>query len=144
MTLSFDGDPSVQQRQCPDCGSQHETVTGFVLENDSAHAVYYVDWYPHTNEAFVDVVLGPWLEPAYPDQVTFGCRLGPVGGQVGPAASLVTGGRTRPDHPMLGRKLDRDEALAHPGLPDFWAVVDWLVVNDPTLHENVYHMDEGE
>ena len=144
MTLTFDGDPSVEQRQCPDCGSEHESVTGFVLKDASAHAVYYADWYPHRNEAYVDVVLGPWLEPDYPDQVTFGCRLGHVKGQVGPAASLVTGASTRSDHPMFGTKLDRDGARAHPRLSDFWAVVDWLIINDPILHENVYHMDEEE
>ena len=86
----------------------------------------------------------PWEEPDYPDQVTFGCRLGPVEGQDGPAASLVTGGENKSDHPLFGVKLDREAALEHPRLADFWEVIDWLVVNDPTLHENVYHMDEEE
>jgi len=144
VTFAFDGDPSVSRRQCPACGNQHESGTGFVLKNDTAYAVYYVDWYPHTDEAYVDVVLGPWLEPEYPDQVTFGCRLGHVDGQDGPAASLVTAGGTRPDHPMFGRKLNRDGALAHPRLSRFWRVIDWLIVNDPTLHENIYHMDGEE
>lgn len=141
MTFSFSEDSTVDRRRCPDCGSEHESVTGFVSRDGSAYAVYYADWYPHANEAYVDVVLGPWQEPEYPDQVTFGCRLGPVEGQDGPAASLVTGGASKSDHPLFGTKLDREAALAHPMLREFWEVIDWLVVNDPTLHENVYHMD---
>lgn len=140
MTYSFDGDSTVEHRECPDCGRPHESVTGFVLKDGTAHAVYYADWYPHSAEAYLDVILGSWEGPDYPDQVTFGCRLGSVEGQDGPAASLVEGGSTRSDHAMFGTKLDRPHALEHPLLPQFWAVVDWLVVNDQTLHDNVYHM----
>ena len=43
---------------------------------------------------------------------------------------------------MFGRKLTRDEALAHPRLQEFWDCVDWLMLADPLLHENVYHFDE--
>lgn len=144
MSFSFSGDPTVDRRRCQDCGNEHESVTGFVLKDGSAHAVYYADWYPHNQEAYVDVVLGTWEEPDYPNQVTFGCRLGPVEGQDGPAASLVPGGARRSDHKLFGVKLDRQAALEHQMLPEFWDVIDWLVVNDPTLHENVYHMDDEE
>ena len=140
MSFSFDGDPTVKHRECPDCGQRHEGVTGFVLRDGSAHAVYYADWYPHTEEAYVDVTLGPWIEPEYPDQVTFGCRIGQVDGQEEPAASLVQGGALRSDHPMFGAKLDREDALKHPRRVEFWELVDWLIVNDPILHEHVYHM----
>jgi hypothetical protein len=43
------------------------------------------------------------------------------------------------DRPIIGRKLNRDEALGHPWLNAFWEVMDWLILNDPTLHEHVYH-----
>jgi hypothetical protein len=32
--------------------------------------------------------------------------------------------------PVFGRKLDRDEALEHPWLADFWSVVDFLLIED--------------
>jgi hypothetical protein len=40
---------------------------------------------------------------------------------------------------MFGQKLEREEALSHPRLHEFWDLVDWLILNDETLHENVYH-----
>jgi hypothetical protein len=103
--------------------------------------VYFADWYPHAHEAWIDVILGPWERPDYPNQVTFGCRIGHIQGQEAPAASLVDGGAMRSDHPMFGSKLDRSAALGHPWLSEFWSVVDWLIVNDQTLHEHVYHME---
>ncbi|HEU4320011.1 MAG TPA: hypothetical protein VFS66_08010 [Acidimicrobiia bacterium] len=139
--LSFDGDSRQTTRHCPDCGQSHESVTGFVLKEDSAYAVYYVDWYPHSNEAYVDAILGSWDGPGYDDNVTFGCRLGEVEGYAGPQASLVTGGAQRGDKPIMGTKLERDDALRHPLVAEFWELVDWLIVNDSLLHERVYHMD---
>jgi hypothetical protein len=109
-----------------------------VLRDGGAYAVYWAAWYPHEAEAWVDVTLGSWQEPDYPDNVTFGCRIGIVNRE--PACSLVRPVHTREDSELSGRKLERDEALAHPWLQSFWEVVDWLIVNDPTLHEHVYHM----
>lgn len=143
MVLAFDGEPTIEQRQCPQCGRPHESAIGFVTRDGDAYAVYFVDWYPHESEAYVDVILGTWEEPDYPRQVTFGCRLGHVAEQEAPAASLVTGGAMRSDHPMFGSKLPRDAALGHPRLGEFWAVVDWLVLNDRTLHDHVYHMEDS-
>ena len=138
--LAFDGDPTVRIVSCPSCGRDHESVTGFVLRDGRAHAVYFADWHPETGEAFIDVVLGAFEEPGHLDNVTFGCRVGHVAAQEAPACSLVTGGATRSDRPLLGRRLDRQQALGHPRLVDFWAVIDWLIVNDPTLHQHVFHM----
>lgn len=41
---------------------------------------------------------------------------------------------------MWGVRLDRSAALGHPRLTDFWDLVDWLIMNDATLHEHVFHM----
>lgn len=141
MGYSFDGESKQSSRTCPDCNQTHESVTGFVLDDGAAHAVYYADWYPHSNEAFVDVILGSWDRPGYEDNVTFGCRLGEIAGHPGPQASVVTGGEQRPDKAILGEKLRREDALQHPKLGEFWDIVDWLILNDPLLHEKVYHMD---
>jgi hypothetical protein len=115
-------------------------VTGFVLRDGNAHAVYFAEWQPTLGEAYVDVILGSFEEPKYADNVTFGCRVGHVDSQEAPACSLVQGGSTRSDRPLFGTKLSRELALAHPWLAEFWAIVDWLIINDPVLHENVFHM----
>jgi hypothetical protein len=138
--LSFDGDPQVRAARCERCGADHDSVTGFVLRGGNPHAIYFAEWHPDASEAYVDVILGSFAEPDYMDNVTFGCRVGHVATQAEPACSLVPGAAIRSDKPILGTKLDRDEALAHPRPNEFWSVVDWLIVNDPVLHENVFHM----
>lgn len=139
MILPFDGAPETKPAICGECAELHESTTGYVLADGSAYAVYRVAWYPHHHEAYVDVIIGSWIEPDYADHATFGCRVGPIEGTVGPQCSLVTGGEIRPDHVMFGTKLDSDSALAHPRIQDFWDCIDWLFLNDPILHEHMYH-----
>jgi len=140
VTFTFDGDPERRHRLCDVCREEHETDTGFVLRDGDAYAVYWASWYPHENEAWLDVVVGSWEEPKYRDNVTFGCRIGYIEGQDAPACSLVEGGKVLGDAAIFGQKLTRDEALAHPWLDRFWELVDWLIGNDPILHEHVFHM----
>ena len=135
--FSFDGVPKAHEVTCPDCGEKHDGVTGYVLNGGAAFAVYFADWYPHENEAWVEVILGSFAEPDYADDVTMGCRYGYVDGQAEPAASLFTPTRTGA---IFGRILDRAEAMKSPRIGDFWALTDWLVVNDKLLHETVYHL----
>lgn len=145
MALSFDGEPLVRRSRCDDCGGEHERVNGFVLRDEDPYAVYFATWYPHHQEAYIDVVLGSFSEDAPgDDRVTFGCRIGHVASQRDPAASLVQAGTTLSDTSEWGTRLDRPTALEHPRLEDFWNVVDWLVENDPTLHEHVFHMPAAD
>lgn len=142
--LSFDGDPAAQVESCASCGDEHETVTGSVLRDDHAYAVYFAEWHSRRSEAYIDVIFGSFEGPDYADHVTFGCRVGQVPSQAAPACSLVAAALNRPDRPILGHKLDRDGALDHPRLGEFWAVVDWLILNDPVLHEHVFHLPAKE
>jgi hypothetical protein len=135
--FSFDGIPKAHQIICPDCGEKHDGVTGYVLNKGDAYAIYFADWYPHDNAAWVEVILGSFTEPDYADDVTIGCRYGYVDGQADPAASLFTPTRTGA---IFGRILDRAHAMKSPRITDFWALTDWLVVNDALLHETVYHL----
>lgn len=70
--------------------------------------------------------------------MTFGCRVGPVSNSPTPAATLVRGGNVAPDEPLYGRKLDRDEALSHPQLSEFWALVDLVLERDRLVTEHIY------
>ena len=140
MTFSFDGETRLERRRCDRCGEAHDAATGFVLRDGAAYAIYWADWYPHQQEALVDVILGSFEEPDFADNVTFGCRIGRVEGQAEPACSLTPGGQSRSVKQLLGHKLTREEALQHPSLPSFWEVVDWLILNDATLHEHIFHI----
>ena len=135
--FSFDDEPAARQVTCPDCGEKHDGVTGYVLNAGAAYAVYFADWYPHENEAWVEVILGSFAAPDYADDVTMGCRYGYVDGRVDAAASLFTPTRTGA---IFGRILDRAQAMKSPRISDFWALTDWLVVNDKLLHKTVYHL----
>ena len=138
--FTFDGNPQQRRIKCPSCDQEHEGVTGFVLCGGSAYAVYFADWYPHAGEAWLDIVLGTFADPEYPDQVTFGCRIGHVPGQQEPACSLVQAAARRSGSALFGIRLSPDDARAHPRLSEFWAVTDWLILNDQLLHQHVFHM----
>ena len=138
MSFSFDGEPRVEHRRCKECGDGHDLARGLVLRDGGAYASYFAYWYPHQNEAWLDVTLGTWKEPDYPDNVTFGCRI--WRGEMGHACGFVEAGRTLSDNRVYGRKLSPDEARIHPWRDSFWEVVDWLIPNDPTLHEHVHHL----
>ena len=135
--FSFDGEPSAREVTCPRCGEKHEGTTGFVLNEGLAYSTYYADWYPHDDVAWVEVTLGSFHEPDYADNVTMGCRYGYVDGNPNPAASLFTPTRAGK---IFGSILDRAKALESPRLTDFWALTDWLVINDPLLKSTVYVM----
>lgn len=136
-TFSFDGEPKLRPSTCDHCAEEHEGVTGYVLRDGDAFAVYFAEWYPHENEAWLDVILGSFAED-FLDHVTFGCRIGEIPGSDGPQCSLVPAAEVRADLPIFGTKLTREQALEHPRQPEFWALVDWLLVNDALLHDHVY------
>lgn len=121
---------------CGGCQETHPSAVGFLLRNDSVFATYRASWNPHGRESWVDMAIGSFEDPDYANQVLFACRIGPVDGQDTNACSLVTPQWGQPDPgPILGRSLDRDAALAHHWLPDFWQAIDWLILNDPFFHQ---------
>jgi hypothetical protein len=135
--FTFDGESTTREVTCPDCGEKHDGRNGFVLDHGNAFAAYFADWYPHTDEAWVEVILGSFDPPGYADNVTIGCRYGYVDGQPDAAASLFTPTRSGA---IFGSVLDWDAALKSNRIDDFWAVTDWLVLNDALLHRTVYHL----
>ena len=135
--FSFDGKPKSGEFTCAQCGEKHEGDTGFVLDRGDAFALFYADWYPHADEAWVEIILGSFEEPDYADDVTMGCRYGYVDGQTESAASLFTPTRSGA---IFGRVLDRDAALKSDRIDDFWAVTDWLIESDPLLNRTAYRL----
>jgi hypothetical protein len=139
VTLAIDfANRRVHTQACSCCGAAIERSSSLVQRDGTAYAVYFASCYAHGNEAFLDVVLGTWGRPDASDHVTFGCRIGAVDGASEPPCSLVTGGELAVDDALFGAKLTRDDALQHPRLPDFWAVVDFVLEADPTVRARIY------
>jgi hypothetical protein len=134
MLLAFD-DRMVRAKSCASCGQAFQHVTGYLNDEGGAYAVYFAACHGHPgHEAQIDVVLGSWGEdPPIDDHVTFSCRLLPTGATVEDATLATTS-----DSPLLGLRLTRAAALAHPRVAEFWSVVDFLAESDPTIHLNVY------
>lgn len=140
--LEIEQDAKVVHTTCDHCGEPMSRVTAFVTKNADAHAVYYATCYHHDgHEVWIDAIFSPTWAEGVDDRFTFGCRVGPVAGQAEPAASLVHAAQAWGDKPLFGQKLTRDQALAHPGLPEFWVLVDHVLVQDPVVRAHLYGPD---
>lgn len=141
MNLEIDEETrQVRDFVCQCCSTQAERTWAFVNRDGGARAVYFASCYHHDgiHEAWIDAIFGTWGSNTFDDHVTFGCRVGPVSNSPMPAATLVRGGDVAPDEPVYGRKLDRDEALAHPQLSEFWALVDLVLEHDRLVNKHIY------
>jgi hypothetical protein len=135
------GERQVRQYECSCCAEPVERVWNFVLRGDDAHAVYFANCYHHrdqSHEVWIDVILGTWGGDAVDDHVTFGCRVGPVADRPEPAATLVQAGLDGSDVRIHGVLLSREDGLEHPRLPEFWAVVDFVLANDPAVNSRLH------
>lgn len=140
MTLWLDGESTINESTCHDCGAEFLLVKTFVLDAEGPHAIAFTALHYHDAfEAWMDVIFGSFEgDASQDDRITFGCRVGPVDGSQEPAATAVQAAAPYQDSPVFGHKLSRDEALAHPRLPDFWRVVDFLLEDEPAVNHHVY------
>ena len=144
MSLSIDEDSrQVRQFLCQCCNTEADKTWANVHAGGSMVAVYFASCYHHGDfhEAYIDAVLGGWGRGEgddYADHLTFSCRVGPVQGSPMPAATLTDVGPAVPESPIFGRKLTREEGLAHPRLPDFWRLIDTILERDELVRRHVY------
>jgi hypothetical protein len=127
------GDRTVKSVRCDRCGRTYGHVTGFVWNDGEPWAVYFAACHGHPeHEAWIDVVLGTWGEDDAAGHVTLSCRLAVEGAQAvdGPVAVEGTSG-------ILGERLNRDDALAHPRIGDFWDVVDAIAAQDQDVRKEL-------
>lgn len=140
--LEIEPGAKVVEGTCDHCGQPMTRVTGFVHRDGDACAVYYASCYHHDgHEVWIDAVFSPTWEEGTDDHFTFGCRVGRVDGQEEPAASLVPAAAAWGNSRVFGHKLSRDEALAHPMLGEFWALVDHLLIHDSVVSAHIYGTD---
>lgn len=136
--LEIEDPADVTHDACDHCGEPMTRVKAFVYRDGDAHAVYFASCYHHDgHEVFIDAVFSPTWEDET-DHVTFGCRVGPVEGHPESAASLVPAAQAFGDSALFGHRLSRDEALGHPLLPEFWELVDHVLLHDRVVSAHVY------
>ncbi|GAB3845648.1 hypothetical protein ACFPIJ_38510 [Dactylosporangium cerinum] len=135
MDLTFSGERQVRQFPCQCCESTVDRTWSRLNRDGVARAVFYASCYHHAEggEVYFDIVIGTWDTEDLSDHVTFGCRWGAIEGHDQPMCSLTTGGEVLGDNPLFGTKLDRPAALQSPLLPEFWDMVDFLLLNDPVV-----------
>ena len=148
MAVFLDGDSDVQASACSDCGAEYLVVKSFIVDEVGPFAIGMTSLHHHDGlEAWIDVIFGSFEEAEGTDpsdRFTFGCRVGDVEGSPAPAATPIQAGGTYGDSPTFGRKLSREEALAHPRIDDFWSVVDFLLESEPAINDHMYgHRNPG-
>jgi hypothetical protein len=132
--LSLNDHRQVTEKVCEHCGEPRVTVTGSLLRDGDYLAAYFASCYHHDgHEVWIDIVYSLDRNAGDQQHVTFGCRVGPVSNSPSPAATMVDAAAAWGDEPYFGRKLSREEAMAHPWRDEYWSHVDHILVNDPDV-----------
>jgi hypothetical protein len=125
-------DRQVQGQRCEECGRTYQRVVIFAMKDGGAYSVVSVQCHGHSDaEVWLDATFGSWDEP-FSDHVTFSCRISEEG--AGLVDALVASKR---DANYYGKRLTRQEALAHPALALLWELVDQAVTTVPELQESL-------
>jgi hypothetical protein len=134
LTFDFEA-PSCSTCEC--CGGVTTRLTRFVYQDGDAYAVYYarfgVDHEPRVVEAVVSI--GEWGEGSGPwGRVAFPLRLRAAEAEY--QVTLVDAAESPWEGvAVLGRMLDRAEALRHERLAEIFHVSDHMVRDDVPLRE---------
>lgn len=134
--IRIEFEPATTSAPCPCCGGKTTALTRFVSKDDDAYAIYYARFSDNHPERVVaaTISLGDWGEEAEPgDRVAFAVRIWVVGGsyQVGLVDAADSPWK---DVEIIGRTLDRAEALAHPWVKEAFHITDHMVADDPEIH----------
>jgi hypothetical protein len=132
LTIEFE-EPS--QSRCECCDGTTTRLTRFVYQDGGAFAVYFAQFSDNHPDRIVKMVvaLGEWGEDSSPEQrraFALDVRASEAQYQV-----MVTDADACPwrDREILGRVLDRAEALADPWLPEVFHITDHAVLEDLPL-----------
>ena len=122
---------------CECCGGVTTSLTRFVYDDGAACAIYYARYGPDHDPRIVEAVVsvGDWREGSGPwDRVAFPLRLRAPEGQY---EVMVVDAAESPweDIELLGRMLDRTEALQDDRLEEVFHITDHIVREDIPLRE---------
>jgi len=135
--LSAEFEPPIQGDRCSCCGGVTTRLTRFVYRDNDAYAVYYAQFSSNHPDRLVlaTVSIGEWGEGSTPnDRVAFALRLGVTDEQY-EVGVLSSGESPWSNSTVLGRTLDRNEALGHPRIKDVFEITDFMVAKDQPLKE---------
>jgi len=138
--VEIEFEPPQELEPCGCCGFPSAVLTRFVLEDGDLHAVCYV----LLSEGHLDrtaravVSIGPWGSGASPsDRTAFSLDLRSRDKNF---AAFVRDAGESPwrNIDLLGRMLDRDEALQHPLCAEAFGIADRLFAQDELLRDYLF------
>jgi hypothetical protein len=120
---------------CDHCGQPHTVIHGFVYAAGEPFAVYQAGLYSRhpDDRASLAISLGDWSESATgAERQRMAIQARPTPNRV----EMHIDNRSETpwdDSEVLGRLLDRDEALAHPLREDYLEVAEFVILQDERL-----------
>lgn len=126
----------VTNKTCECCGEQYKNVVGFITQDNDAYAIYFAQLQTGHPEITVGltVSIGKWWDDTALDERHWIYLV------VKPSPDNFNMRIEEPsysphaDFKPLGIALTREEALANILLQDFFAVADFVVVEDPAVN----------
>lgn len=120
---------------CDCCGGQITIVTRFVLKDEKPVALYHATFSAGHPESGVMAAIGfdeNWDAIESPTRVAFACHLVQTEDEQG---VKVTDWAESPwnNSKVIGRQLDRDEALSHPLIDELFHLTDHIFAEDPSI-----------
>jgi len=136
LTFEF-ANPTRSRCEC--CGGVTTALTRYVYQDGDAHAVYYARFGDRHDPRVIETVvsIGGWGQGTGPwDRVAFPLRLRALATEY---QVTVVDARESPWQgvQLLGRMLDREEALAHERLPEVFHITDHMVVEDQPIRDHL-------
>jgi hypothetical protein len=127
--------PKVSSCDC--CGGQTTRLTRFVYQDGDAYAVYYALFSDNHPERYVSLIvsIGEWANDAPPSgRIAVPLRLWATEDDFNVTMTDAAESPWR-DVELLGRILDREEALAHPRIKEVFHITDHIVAEDMPVKE---------
>ena len=125
------------ESRCECCCSKMFRVTGFVYKDGDAFAVYYAQFaYAHGERRVNGIIaLGNWSEAgSREDRVSFPLQIWEDESNLN--VSLVNADESPWSHvAVLGRILDREQALRHEWLQEVFHVTEHMTSEDPEIRK---------
>ena len=128
---------------CACCNARSRTAHGFVYRDGDAYAVYYAGWsdgHPGRGVSLA-IAVGEWTEGTSPaDRVSIGMIARPTPSSVN-FTVLSPAESPWGDTPLLGKMIEREQALAHPALKGVMHVAEHIVRDDARVRSFLHSID---